>query len=304
MKFNIPELRKRADAVIVSQKPQAKKLISTYTLVWAGFILISNLLSFTISDAYSDLTGLMSLDKGNKLLALSLLISLVASLGTLLLDAGYSSCALSLAQGQRTEEHDLLWGLHQFPRLLTCGLQLFLLFFLIAYGFIAVLLMFLPMELWFEGEMFSPLLMYITYGICSIVFFWLLYNRRLLYFFLARFEKGSGCLAGRSAVLLLKGYRLQFLRIDLSHWWYYLLIAAASIIPYGSLLLQEASPTTVLMADLICLALSVGLKAALFLGAKNRLWVMYALAFEDILKEKAAPLQEQPSGNLPENPLK
>ncbi len=297
MIFNIPELRRRASVHLHAHEAQAKRLISVYTMVWVGVYLIANLLSLTIAEAYNDLSGLMNLEKGNRLLAASLLASMVAAVVTLLLDAGYSAGILKLYTQKRAEPQDLLWGGRNFPRLLLCGLQIMLLVCAVSYAVLIPVLMFLPKELQFEGEMFSPLLLNITYCVCLVSLCWLLYNRRLVYFFLAHQESGADCAGVRSPVLLLRGYRLQFLRIDLSHWWYYVLMAVAVVLPNGSMLLPQAPPSTILIADIVFLLLTAVLKAGLFLVGKNRLWSMYAIAFTDLLEYKAGFMEDRPSQN-------
>lgn len=292
MNFNIPELRRRADLHLHAEDPRAKRLISAYTMVWAGVYLITNLLMLTISEAYNNLTGLGTLEKGNRLLAISMVASLVASCVTLLLDAGYSAAILRLHTHKDAVPQDLLWGGRNLTRLLLCGLQVFLLTCAVTYAIILPAFMVIPPEKLTVDMMPTPWLMNVTYAICLAALGWFVFNRRLVYFFFA-FQQYGGDVAGvRSPVLLLRGCRLQFLRIDLRYWWYYALLLVAMLLPNGSLLLGDAAPSTILIADIVCLLLTVILKSGLFLLTKNQLWTVYAMAFTELMEHKAKLGQE------------
>lgn len=299
MIFNISELRRRAKIHLHAQNSRAKRLISVYTMVWAGVCLIANLLMLTLSASYDNLTGLGTLEKGNRLLAISMVATMVASCVTLLLDAGYSAAILRLHTHRDAVPQDLLWGGRNLSKLFLCGLQIFLLTCAVTYAILLPAFMILPPDKVMVDRMPAPWLTNVTYALCLVALGWFVYNRRLVYFFFAHQQYGGDVAEVRSPVLLLRGYRLQFFRIDLSHWWYYLLLLVAMFLPNGSLLLTEASPSMVLVADIVFLLLTVLLKAALFLGVKNRLWTMYAMAFTDLLEHKANLMKEATEASLP-----
>lgn len=298
MKFDLQGLRQRADNALSRQEASVRRLSGIYALVWAGLYLAGSLISMYLTESYSGLSGLSTMDKGSRLLAGSMLVSLLASALQLLLNVGYCSAVLKLSQGQPAQERELLLGINQLPRLFLCLGSFMITLLAVSYLLLTLVLLLIPQELWLKGDSFSPLLMGVGCGVCIAVYGWLLYNRRLLFFVLAKHQEHPGCLLGKTSTLLLKGFRLQFLRIDLKHWGYYLSYALISAIPYGVILLPLESKTAILVADAVGMLLVAVLMGLLYYKHKTRLWVTYALAFSDVWAEKTRHTPPSPGSPI------
>ena len=121
MKFDIPHLRKQAQVILKERKTPAQELMATYIWVWAGLLLVGNILTLSITEAGNNLSGLTALNKSNLLMTLSLIIPLICALAAVLLDAGYSAGILSLVRGEEVSgKIQFFHGSPRFSRGLFC----------------------------------------------------------------------------------------------------------------------------------------------------------------------------------------
>ena len=96
-------------------------------------------------------------------------------------------------------------------------------------------------------------------------------------------------MALRESKKMMRGNRLQLLKLDLSLWWYYLATAAATVVCYGDVLLpmlgvQLPVSETVSFFGFYALYLAVSFMILFFL--RNRVEVTYALAYDAVKPEE------------------
>lgn len=297
MKFNLFRLHQEARTRLSDQNPQAKQLVRVYALVWALVIIAVSLLSYYLTELATSMTGLTRVTARSRVQTIALVVPLVASLALIVWDAGYSGAALDLARGNAPEWKRMTWGFGQLHRLLVCGLLFMAVFFAMSYVVTFTVVLLFPSLLMPTDESSNMIFLAVGSSVLMLVMYWLIYNRRLLFFFAAEHDKVPSSLLPRLSINLLRGYRWQFFRIDLSFWWYYVLKVLIAMLPYVSLFLPETYVQYLAAIDLGLMGIYVAATAALEMGCRNRIWVTYALAYDEIQRDKRNRQEAQEAAN-------
>lgn len=115
-------------------------------------------------------------------------------------------------------------------------------------------------------------------------------------------EKGA-LAAMRESRRMMKGRRIQLLRLDLSFWWYYLLYALLTVVCYGDLLLPLIGvelPWSSTVSFFVFYILSLVFQLVLYILTRNQVEVTYALAY-DALRQTPRETPQPNPGNQPWN---
>jgi uncharacterized membrane protein len=96
-------------------------------------------------------------------------------------------------------------------------------------------------------------------------------------------------MALRESKKMMKGHRLQLLKLDLSFWWYYLATGVAMVICYGDILLPMLGlelpvPEVVSFLGFYVLYLAASFGVHYFL--RNRVEVCYGMAYDAVKPEE------------------
>lgn len=323
-------LRKQARELFSRSGPGYRSLILVYTLVTLGVNLVVLFLGQYLAGATDDLGGLTNAGSRAALGSLSMLLPLVSSLGLMLLDAGFSCSVLDVSRGRDPQPKDLLQALPQTHKILWTGVKMTLLMIPVMYLLAMVISMVITPVILSQSEalvtafleatsqqqqmeaMMAILtperlngmvtgMLILSYGFLLILFF----RRRLAFFFLQDHPDVPAGFLSKGSIGLLKGYSKDFLRLDLGFWWYYVLIGVS----VGLSMLDPAwfsfLPISSEAVTMILSVIGLVLQAALFYYGKSRIWIAYALAYDQVLTWKRAQREKsripQETGNPQES---
>lgn len=311
MKFNVPQLRQQAAQRVSAQEPHAKKVLGYYVLAFGGLSLLINLLTLMITNATEGMVTLTQVNFRTGLTALNSVITTVAGIVSYLLNAGHSGVALEIARGNEPQPRHLTWAFSYVWKILLCGLRMVLWMFLFVYGFTIVAsgilttqLLAVPGALSGQPDMeaITPLVMNMVIGIVIAtlaVYLFLMIRRRLYFFYLYDHSNMPAGQLPKASIRLLKGSCWQFFRIDLSYWWFYLLMLLCSCLSVVPMFLPEQLPISSNVVMLLTSVISIALNCLVLYVGKNRIWVTYALAYDQLLKaqEESTQLPAETQGN-------
>ena len=104
----------------------------------------------------------------------------------------------------------------------------------------------------------------------------------------------------RESVRMMKGHRLELLKLDLSFWWFYLAQGISTVVLYGDVILDTVGVMLPWSADVtyyLFYGLSLVMEGLVYYCCLNRVEVAYATAY-NILRPKAQPAQGAVLGNI------
>lgn len=303
---------------------EAGRIILVYGLICCGLSLGSTILSALLGDRISGTGGLSNIGLRSILSTGQSVLPLISLIVTACLGLGYHTAMLSYTRGFDADTHTLMSGFRHFgPVIRTMLLQGFI---YTGAGFLATYLstmifMATPLSRDFMRVM-EPVLASMTVMDTSVVLddatmmaaaeaimpmMWILLAVSLvvmvpLYY---RFRMAEFCLADDPRLgaihALLKSRQMMrrncfsLFRLDLSLWWFYAAQVLVNLVCYGDLLLPMVGITFPWSSEVsyyLFLVLSLGLQMALYYFGMNRVYTVYAVAY-DALQEHL------PQPNLP-----
>ena len=294
--------------------PSQQKIVVIYASLALGLTALVTVLSHVLGLQIDNFGGLSNLGKRTMLSSVQTMLPIAQSLLHMCLDLGYVAAMLRISRGMYTSPQTLRLGFDRFWLLLRCG---------VFRGIILTAVMFVSLYLGimiymitpFSNaaiEIVAPLVSQIslldsgividemTYAllmdamvpafvICGIVLLVLggpvLYNYRMVNYIIID-KPGTGALmALQESKKMMKGKRLQLLKLDLSLWWYYLPAGLAMVVCYGDVLLpllgvELPVSETVGFFGFYGLYLAASFCVHLFL--RNRAEVCYGLAYDAV----------------------
>ena len=314
---NIREIKETAGRRL-EESPSQKKIVLIYTALVLGLTALVTVLNHVLGLQIDNFGGLSNLGKKTMLSSVQSMLPLAQSMLTMCLDVGYLAAMLRISRGMYTSEQTLRLGFDRFWVLLRCSIIMGVLLMGITVGSMYLGVMIFLMTPLSRGatEIVAPLInqmsvldsavmideatyaqlvqamipSFVIGGVMMIVLGGpILYSFRMVNYVIVD-KPGMGALmAMRESKKMMRGHRLQLLKLDLSLWWYYLAAAGAMAVCYGDVLLpmmgvQLPVSETVSFFGFYVLYLAASFCVYYFL--RNRVEVSYALAYESVKPEE------------------
>ena len=234
------------------------------------------------------------------------LLQIAVSVAALFWDAGLQYITLAFRRGEVLQASDLAKGFFRLRPILGSWIYRwsnYLLMMMVAGTASSLLMSLVPVSnrmyqelLAFTNNPVFPLqgsvltlacIYFVIYlVVLAAVLLPVVYRHRLTAFFIMDNEPVRGLQAVMQSSIVMRGNRLELLKLDLRFWWYYLGQAGVLVLSMGELIFTDA-PAGSWLFPLLALVFQL----ALYLIAKPRLALSYGLFYEQLLnthKEAAA----------------
>ena len=300
------------------QSTSQKQIVMIYAGLALGLTALVTVLSHVLGLMMDNYGGLSNLGKRKMLSTLQSMLPMAQSLLSMCLNVGYLAAMLRIARGMYTSPQTLRLGFDRFWLLLRCsifkGLIMSAVTFVSLYFGVMIYMMtpfsdavveilaplmsqmsMLNAQLTIDDATYLLLMDTMTpaFVICGILLLVLgtpvLYNYRMTEYVIID-KPALGALAAlRESKRMMRGNRLQMLKLDVSLWWYYLASLAAGVVCYGDVLLPRLGielPVSDTVAFFGFYALYLAASFAVHLFLRNRAEVCYALAYDAVKPEE------------------
>lgn len=296
-KWDIRALKQSATEALQQADFSPRRLVLLHSAIAIAAALLVNFLNLLVTHQVNGMTTLSSLSSRSTLTALQYSLSLVFTLLIPLWDAGYTAGAMQLSRRKPARYQILLDGFRNWKKFLTCGLLLLLQ--ALALSYLSLLLASLLVSLLGSGLALTgtnptaqQLSMVIAGFICAgAAMVYLFYRYRLLYYVILDYPHTPASRILWGASQMMRGRKLQFLRLDASFLWYFIPLFLINSIPYGDILLEKAGyrlPISSSLLSILLYLLYAGCILGLYLWKKNNVSVTYAAAYNAVLQEEAS----------------
>lgn len=314
---NLREMKNFA-ARRLEQSPSQQRIVLIYAGLTLGMTALVTVLNYLLGLQIDNYGGLSNLSKRTMLSTIQSILPMAQSLAAMGLNLGYLAAMLRIARGMYTSPQTLRLGFDRFWVLLRCSVfrGLILAGAMLLSMYLGILIYVLTP---FSGpamEIIMPLVsqtsvldtgivlddaiysqlvaaMVPCFAICGILMLVLAgpvyYSYRMADYVVIEQPAMGALMALRESKRMMKGNRLQLLKLDISLWWYYLAAAAATVIGYGDMLLPMLGvdlpvSETVGFFGFYGLYLLANFGILCFL--RNRAEVCYALAYDAVKPEE------------------
>ena len=307
----------------LSQSPSQQNIVVIYAALVLGLTALVTVTSHILGLQIDNYGGLSNLGKRTMLSSIQSMLPMAQSLLTMCLDLGYLAAMLRIARGMYTSPQTLRLGFDRFWLLLRCSIFKGLIMTAVMFSslyFCVMIYMLTPFSK-SAVEIIAPILsqtsmlntqividdatyallmeaMLPAFGICGILLLVLglpvLYNYRMAeYVIIDKPAVGALAALGESKKMM-RGNRMQLMKLDVSLWWYYLASAAAMVICYGDALLPMLGiklPVSETVAYFLFYGLYLVASFGVHFFLRNRAEVCYALAYDAV-----KPAENQDNG--------
>ena len=308
---NVSEERLRRSA-------SQQKIVMIYAALTLGLMLLVTVSNYVLGLQMDNFGGLSNLGKRTMLSSVQSMLPVVQSLVIMCLDLGYLAAMLRIARGMYTSPQTLRLGFDRFWLLLRCGIFKGLIMTGVTFVSMYLGIMIFMLTPFSKGavEIIAPIISQVSllnteividdvtygllmeamlpaFGICGILMLVLggpmYYNFRMVNYIIIEKPAIGAMMALRESKKMMKGHRLQLLKLDLSFWWYYLATGVAMVICYGDILLpmlglELSVPEVVSFFGFYVLYLAASFGVHYFL--RNRVEVCYSLAYDAVKPEE------------------
>ena len=304
-----------ADDTLTREGPKLQQLLLIYLAIITGLSVAASLLTLVLSNRIADTGGLSGMGLRSVLSTVQSVLPLIQTVVMTGLQLGYCHAVLNARRGRYFSRDTLFGGFRRFiPLVCTYMLQglLYAGLALVAMYLSTYIFRMLPVSSDFQALM-APLMGSVSalndtivldeatilaasravlpvLGIFALVYIPLLlptyYRYRMTMFRLIDHRRPRPLMAMRESRIMLFRNRFALLKLDLKLWWYYVLQLAILLVCYGDQILALWGVTLPWSADvsyLLFLGLSLALQFAVFWFAMNRVTLIYAAAYEELL---------------------
>ena len=314
---NLRQIRQFASDRL-QQSPSQKQIVVIYAGLALGLTALVTVLSHVLGLMMDNFGGLSNLGKKTMLSSLQSMLPMVQSLLTMCLDVGYLAAMLRIARGMYTSPQTLRLGFDRFWLLLRCSIFKGLILSAVVFASLYFGMMIYMMTPFSDAavEIITPLMSQISmlnaeitiddatylqlvdsmtpaFVICGIVLLILgtpvLYNYRMAEYVIIDKPAVGAMAALRESKQMMRGNRLQMLKLDVSLWWYYLATLAAAVVCYGDVLMPMLGvelPVSDTVAYFGFYGLYLAASFAVHYFLRNRVEVSYALAYDAVKPEE------------------
>lgn len=307
--MDIPKIKYEAGEALARAKYPPRKLIGIHAGAAIGLSLVLTAVSYFLSNHGAGAGGIGGLGAQAALSTVQAVLQLVSAAVMPFWSAGLLFCALNYARLQSVEPLSLTAGFRRWGPILSSMLMIGLRYF--GLGFISVyisssLLMFTPAALpvlraseqlladpsadpyALLGDSLPQVMgwyMVIFLVIFAIFALPVFYRYRLVNYIIMDDARVGGLQAMLMSRVMMARRRMELFKLDLSFWWFYVLEVLAAALAYGDMLLAAFGVTLPIsdgasfwlfgLASMVC-------QFGLYVWAKPRLAVTYALAYEEL----------------------
>lgn len=307
----------------LKESPSQQKIVVIYAALALGLTALVTVVSHVLGLQIDNYGGLSNLGKRTMLSSVQSMLPMAQSLLAMCLDVGYLAAMLRIARGMYTSPQTLRLGFDRFWLLLRCSIfkGLIMTGVLFASMYFGIMIYMMTPLSDAAVEIITPLVsqtsvldvgiiiddatyallmkaMVPAFAICGILMLVLggpvLYSYRMVNYVVID-KPGMGALMVlRESKRMMRGNRMQLLKLDISLWWYYLPALAAMVICYGDVLLPMLGvelPVSETVAFFGFYALYLAASFGVHFFLRNRAEVCYALAYDAV-----KPAEKQDSG--------
>ena len=314
---NLREIKNTSEERL-HQSPSQQKIVVIYAALTLGLMALVTVTNYVLGLQMDNFGGLSNLGKRTMLSSVQSMLPVVQSLLIMCLDLGYIAAMLRIARGMYSSPQTLRLGFDRFWLLLRCGIFKGLIMTGVTFVsmYLGIMLFLLTPFSKAAVEVLAPIISQVSlldtgividdvtygllmeamlpaFGICGILMLILggpmYYNFRMVNYIIIDKPAIGAMMALRESKKMMKGNRLQLLKLDISLWWYYLATGVAMLVCYGDLLLPMVGvnlpvPETVSFFGFYVLYLAASFGIHFFLS--NRAEVCYALAYDAVKPEE------------------
>lgn len=314
---NLREIKNRSEERL-SQSASQQKIVMIYAALTLGLMLLVTVTNYVLGLQMDNFGGLSNLGKRTMLSSVQSMLPVVQSLVIMCLDLGYLAAMLRIARGMYTSPQTLRLGFDRFWLLLRCGIFKGLIMTGVTFVsmYLGIMIFVLTPFSKAAVEIIAPIISQVSllnteividdvtygllmeamlpaFGICGVLLLILggpmYYNFRMVNYIIIEKPAIGAMMALRESKKMMKGHRLQLLKLDLSFWWYYLATGVAMVICYGDILLPMLGlelpvPEVVSFFGFYVLYLAASFGVHYFL--RNRVEVCYGLAYDAVKPEE------------------
>lgn len=309
----------------LSRAAEARRIVLVYGLICCGLSLISTIVSALLGDRISGTGGLGNIGIRSVLSTVKSVLPMINLIVTACLGLGYHTAMLCFTRGFDADTRTLMSGFRHFGAVLRTTLLEIAVY--TGAGFFAVyissfIFMATPFAADFTAVM-EPVLgsmtvmdstlvldeatlmaaaetmlpmMWILLAVCLLLVVPLYYRFRMVNFCLADDPRFGAIHALLKSRRMMRRNCFKLFRLDLDLWWFYAAQAIISLVCYGDLLLPMigiALPWSSTVSYYLFLVLSLLMQIALYYFGMNRVYTVYAVAY-DVLQEEL-PKPELPA---------
>ena len=298
--------------------PSQRQIVLIYAGLALGLTALVTVLNQLLGMQIDNYGGLSNLGKKTMLSSIQSMLPLAQSVLSMCLDVGYVAAMLRIARGMYSSPQTLRLGFDRFWVLLRCsifkGLILTGVTFVSFYVGILIYLatpfsepateLLMPImeqmsmldsSFVIDDTTYAQLMQamapcFVISGIMMLILGGpIFYSFRMANYVIID-KPGMGALmALRESKKMMRGNRLQLLKLDISLWWYYLATAAATVVCYGDVLLPLLGvelPVSDTVAFFVFYVLYLAASFAILFFLRNRVEVTYALAYDAVKPEE------------------
>ena len=315
--LNLRQIREFAPQRLEAS-PSQRQIVLIYAGLILGLTALVTVLNHILNLQIDNYGGLSNLGKKTMLSSVQSMLPLAQSALSMCLDLGYVAAMLRIARGMYSSPQTLRLGFDRFWVLLRCSIFKSLILtgvvFLSVYAGVTLFLLTPLAEP--AQEILLPFVNQMTrldtsfviddaaylqlmqamapcFVICGILVLILggpiFYSFRMTNYVIID-KPGMGALmALRESKKMMRGNRLQLLKLDISLWWYYLASAAAMAVCYGDVLLPLLGvelPVSGAVVFFGFYALYLATSFVILIFLRNRVEVTYALAYDWLKPEE------------------
>ena len=310
--MNNPKDYRSGARVLLSAHPAHKRVVAIYTAVYLALGLLLAVSTLVTENLINRTGGLGDMSLRTLILTVDQFIALAVQIFTPLWTLGAVSFAMGIVRNQPPTPGMLLGGARRWAVLLRYGLCLLAVYFAAGY---ALLMIALPLYMNMpqgqalaelaEPFMTAPALtdemvlqlmeammpLYAIVGIgLAVVILAMRYLFGMAIYRLLDQDRPGAIRAMTESVRLLKGHRLELLKLDISWLWYSILSYLAScILSVPSILttMGVALPVDYPTAYLLCYLVFIPVLGTLYMTTLARRETTYALFYNNLLPEEA-----------------
>lgn len=305
----------------LSRAKDAQRIALIYGLICCGLSLVATILSTLLGDRISGTGGLGNIGLRSVLSTGQSVLPLINLIVTACLGLGYHTVILCYTRGFEADTNTLMSGFRYFGAVIRT-----LLFQTLIYagaGFLAVYLssfifMATPFSAGFiqamepvissmtvmdtalaldEATLMAAMetmipMLWILLAVCLVLMVPLYYRFRMVDFCLADDPRFGAIHALSKSRRMMRRHCFQLFRLDLNLWWFYAAQIGISLVCYGDILLPMAGiplPWSAEVSYYLFLVLSLGLQMVLYYFGINRVYSVYAVAYDALQEELPRP---------------
>lgn len=269
-----------------------RRLEAIHTGAAAALSLVLTAVSWFFS-AQSGSGGIAGLGTQAALSTVQMVLQLVSTVVTPFWSAGLVFCALGIARNRSAEPSSLLEGFRRWKPVLSSmlmmGMRYLVMGFIAAYLSLALVMM-SPAILSDSTEVVTAWYMGIFLMVFAVLALPLFYRWRMVHYIIMDDPATGGLQAMMMSRVMMNGRKLELFRLDLSFWWFYALEVLVMVPSFAAVLAEGAAFWGLTL-------LSLGCQFVLYVWAKPKLEVTYALAYETLrrpMEEKSQPPKPHP----------